>query len=426
MCRSIAEGGRRCPSSSAKPVKAEGVGDFLKGKTSKPSTTASSTENPPSYPEGSPDRTQRKRIKAWKGDIADLNPKDMLNEIAAGISTSEAARIQSMSVTDFGSHMDDLRDRFAVDTTVTGIPDGYRVTADDPAEHVVRHLGHHANTWLAGQPSVKKAMAGFANTTAEFDAKDRRISKGFIEGFYQAQSQIGAAVVKELKPVLHNAVGTSAVFRVDGMYEMAADGRSYPASDDEQVKIIGHLNEVSRLFPDALKNRPDNHTAQVVVTAIPRDFYLSMHRWVDSKGREHRTGVIAYRSSSDTPVENLAHELTHYAQWQNKYLRALESSYLERRASHTQPCRVGGDEEQCFPGEFPSIYTGKVYPNGIREVLPTGVQQLYFGHAGAGVGAGVDPTSDGSFQTDPATGRLRADPDHLNFTLGVLLSARKM
>lgn len=355
-------------------------------------------------------------IREWRRHVTDLNPEEMIEEIRESIGSAEEAAIRNLDLDGISNHMRGLLARFDVGTTVTGAPEGYRFTATDPAPYIVRHIGKHAGLWLSSQPAVKEEMDRFRSLNEEFARAEKRDARFYFE-YLNTATSIGRARTAELVPLLRNVHGPSAMFHADDIRSIRSETEFHTANEIERERVTDHLKEVSNLFPESFKNKSGNPRLVVGIGSI-RPMYSGSYEWRDENGVTSKTAVILYNND----MESLAHEIVHHAQGSHHYLRSLEALFVQQRASGSTPRQYDNDPEPCFPDEFPNIYTGKVYPGGSREVLTTGVQQLFFGWMGAGVGASI-VDAPGCTQTDPDTGRLRADPDHLDFTLGVLLSA---
>lgn len=134
---------------------------------------------------------------------------------------------------------------------------------------------------------------------------------------------------------------------------------------------------------------------------------------------EGRESVI--RTPEDDP-STLAHELAHRMEWGNEHIRALEARFLSRRAGDEEATSYHSDEQDFYADHFTNTYIGKVYNHGTREVLSVGMEMLFYGDNGAGVGAELPYDS---YTRKGDDGRTVEDRDHLNFVLGLLFSARK-
>ena len=105
------------------------------------------------------------------------------------------------------------------------------------------------------------------------------------------------------------------------------------------------------------------------------------------------------------------HELSHRMEASVPGVKRLEEDFLRRR--RTDP-ETGEEErlirlyprskEYAYKDGFNIAYTGKVYEDGSREILSTGLDQVLGGRNGAGVGLGS----------------WAADPEHRDFVLGLL------
>ncbi len=134
---------------------------------------------------------------------------------------------------------------------------------------------------------------------------------------------------------------------------------------------------------------------------------------------EGRESVI--RTPEDDP-STLAHELAHRMEWGNEHIRALEARFLSRRAGDEEATSYHSDEQDFYADHFTNTYIGKVYNHGTREVLSVGMEMLFYGDNGAGVGAELPYDA---YTRKGDDGRTVEDRDHLNFVLGLLFSARK-
>ncbi|TXH09924.1 MAG: hypothetical protein E6R04_06570 [Spirochaetes bacterium] len=141
--------------------------------------------------------------------------------------------------------------------------------------------------------------------------------------------------------------------------------------------------------------------------------------------------VVGYESviRVDKSRATLVHELAHRLEHGNPHLRAVCAQFIRRRTTDENgeqeaPTRYHKDKEPVYKDKLVHRYMGKMYDSRHTEVLSTGMEMMFFGRFGAGLGMGTEVSKD--YREDPdRTGRLASDRDHLNLISGLLLSATK-
>lgn len=124
-------------------------------------------------------------------------------------------------------------------------------------------------------------------------------------------------------------------------------------------------------------------------------------------------GVSNVKGRSETFAVS-AHELSHRFEYSVPGIKHLEAEFLTRRATDPETGEIERptllyprSREYAVKDGFNIAYTGKTYGDGAREVLSTGIDQVFGGRHGASIGLGS----------------YAADSEHRNFVLGLLATA---
>lgn len=190
-----------------------------------------------------------------------------------GLTDEDRAQIQSMTPEQFTENLNALRDHLNVDTLINDY--GYSGTvAHDPAEKAVQFVGEVVNTWLDKQ--VEAEMAALGDTLSEWE-RDRAAGGSAIKtmGDYRSRFQecakdIGKARSTALSVMLGSAVGTDA--------DVAADISS------QKKKIGAHIKDVSRLYPDSWKRSVDEKCNPLRIYASTARAHYSGSKQRSEKG----------------------------------------------------------------------------------------------------------------------------------------------
>lgn len=134
---------------------------------------------------------------------------------------------------------------------------------------------------------------------------------------------------------------------------------------------------------------------------------------------------------SNKDPATMTHELAHRMEDGNPHLRELCMEFIRRRTTNEDgvqetPTRYHRDKQPVYKDDFINAYSGKVYSKKHTEVLSTGMEMVFHGDLGAGIGAGtpISKTHDKTYdKLAEGTSRLKSDEDHVNFILGLLMSA---
>lgn len=117
------------------------------------------------------------------------------------------------------------------------------------------------------------------------------------------------------------------------------------------------------------------------------------------------------RVSDNLGYSTAMHEFAHRAESVIPTIKALEETFIERRVAAAgreedkNPSQIyKGTKEYGYWDTFPDHYMGKIYDDGSREVLSMGMEMVFSGRSGGGVGLG----------------KYAADDDYRNFVLGAL------
>lgn len=416
MCRSLSEGGRRCPSS--RPHINEGKQPNLP-QIVKP-------WNGPRVPvdvyTASPTPEQRKAIEQWSDDLRLIGSDGRFTRAAAGMSLQERRDIRRMGRDQFIDHLHNKLAEYRTEITVSGIPKGHNLSSADPTLVVVNDIGDRAHTWVAAQEPVRSAMAKHREAIRKYNTAPLKHSTA-MHGFARVAATIAVARREVIPALLADVVGTSHVISAPmGSSWVDKSGQFLPGDDDINKGTDILLREVSPLIPDWLKKNAE-------ANCPPLHIFMR-------KGRERYHATTSLPSDPYTPISvvetsleipNLAHEMMHRMEHGSPHLTAMESAWLTQRCGKNAQLLQWGDDEDapCHDGKLISAYIGKVYPSGFREVLSTGIETLLFHRYGAGVGAGVD-AGNGGCRTDQRTQRITQDLGHLYFTLGALLTVPKV
>lgn len=381
----------------------------------------------PGFPSTPPTAEQQDAIRRWRLQINTQKHVGRFSGLGV-FGDYERSRIASMSVDDFAKYLGDVRTSTVSHISVNLIPEGCALTAEDPALRVVRHIGERVYWWLHSRNEVIAAME-------TLDALIKIHKEGLLSGdeidkkaaeraFYRAARKVSAKRRTLTAPLLHKVVGTSRVVTPREFVVVDENGGIIPPDAERLKKMQQQFRNASRLIPDSFKTATLVNTEPLVVGYMKGTAaYRRRSVWTDWNNTQRCTPVIHYslRESS------LVHEMMHRMQHAVPTLRVLESRFLQERCGDNPPIIRQRDNDRTkeimFPGGFVSTYVGKVYGDGFREVLTTGMEMLFYGKHGAGIGAGLVATESPYAVTDPETGRIKADLDHLHFTLGVLFSA---
>lgn len=141
--------------------------------------------------------------------------------------------------------------------------------------------------------------------------------------------------------------------------------------------------------------------------------------------------TLGYEATVKTSkaADTLTHEMAHRMEHGNPHLRAVCEEFIRRRTTdengiQERPIRYYSDREPVFADKLIHAYTGKMYSKLHTEVLSTGMEMLFHGEFGAGLGYGM--ASSKYEREDPdSPGRMPADKEHLDLVMGLLLSAKK-
>lgn len=543
MCRSLAQGGRRCRGGkcaesrrarqrayqarkrAAKRALQQGKSTSLHFNSLKPGFHESDLSDK--------DReylsTLRERMESLEGS-ARTNAEDnfranrrlvimdhMLAEgrfdiLDRGLTDEDRAYIEGLTSQQLTDHVTALRDHLNVDTLINDY--GYSGTiAHDPAEKATRFIGEVVSTWMDKQVQAEmSAMTDTVNDWARVKAAgedDARTLFEYSKQFRDRARDIGQARARALVTTLDATVGTSS--------ELSA------RVDSQKKKIGQHLRDVSKLYPDSWKSSVEQkchplriyasnaraHYASsrqksekgwipanippVMIRSMQEPEVVSLHPYFDYGAHNDEVKVViggdpgnpdhvalneeAARTLNDSLDElrlwtggrrgsikassqarfvvettpegtltlrkerfdnlpgreavirvhqdapgTLAHELAHRMENGNVHIQALESRFLSRRSDGEESVKYFRDKQDFYADHFTHTYVGKVYNDGYREVLSTGMEMLLYGESGAGVGAQLTTDSHTRKGDD---GRTVEDRDHLNFVLGLLFTARK-
>ena len=129
----------------------------------------------------------------------------------------------------------------------------------------------------------------------------------------------------------------------------------------------------------------------------------------------------------DKRKSTMIHEMAHRMEDGNPHLATLCKEFVRRRSTNDEgvrdkPIRYYGDKEPVYEDHFAHAYVGKVYPDKHTEVLSTGMEALLFGKFGAGLGLGTSAQQHEREHPDHP-GRIAEDKEHINFVMGLLMSA---
>lgn len=118
------------------------------------------------------------------------------------------------------------------------------------------------------------------------------------------------------------------------------------------------------------------------------------------------------------------HEMSHRMQHGNPHLWVVEKGIIDARRGAGEPeTTFGNDGEPVIADEFAHIYFGKYYPQyKVTESLATGMEVLFEGTYGAGSGVGL--TTDRYAR--PVDYQFKVDRRHIAATVGLLASATKV
>lgn len=127
----------------------------------------------------------------------------------------------------------------------------------------------------------------------------------------------------------------------------------------------------------------------------------------------------------------LAHELAHRMEHGNPHLRDVCHEFIRRRTTDAagnrdEPTKYRKDKEPVFEDNLIHAYMGKMYDSRHTEVLSTGMEMLFFGRFGAGLGIAMTGTDQYERRDPEHSGKLVADRDHANVVMGLLMSASKL
>lgn len=364
---------------------------------------------PVHYPHEEPTDEQRRVIEQWRTDIGKLG----INRDRLVFSPDEMRRVKGMSEAEFIEYITGvIRDR-RVELTVTGIPEGCRLTAADLSLEVVLDIGHRAYMWLCAQARMRRIH--HARFLMECLWREIGDAPEVLERLTLVSDRAGEIRREIMSRVVSTVHSTTGVIVPDTAIRRDEDGGT--VGDEDTLRSVEQMfGEVTHLFPDFLK---DNTAGLPPLAVLPIEHGRSLYHARFDIGGSPVDGMSVMAVTPDH--SSLVHELMHRLQHGNHHLRALESRLVERRTAASHPVRWESDPFPCIPGTFVSPYMGTVYPNGLREVLTTGMEMLYFGRFGAGIGAAVDDGS-GWLRTDKTSGLAVSDNLHLEFTLGALLA----
>lgn len=109
--------------------------------------------------------------------------------------------------------------------------------------------------------------------------------------------------------------------------------------------------------------------------------------------------------NTDSGMSVAVHEFAHRVEDSVRGVRALEEAFLVKRARLHTPASenllgIGSarSEELGYADSFPAHYMGKVYKSGSRELLSCGMEMVFAGEYGAGVGAKDNVRPDGELR----------------------------
>lgn len=338
-------------------------------------------------------------------------------------------RIREMSHDAFTTFVDDVRGHLNVETIANDIcvygDIESKLPDDDPAEKVVSFLGDVVATWMEGQCADE--LRAVTHAVAAFDENPSR-DADFTD-------VVAALVTKRravIEQLLADTVGTS--------NDIAADVES-PLGDTEswtRTEFDGVMDRTRRLYPDSWKRAGrDSDALPLTIYSAPeyRGGYLGRMSPLTSGVRDGEEALVPDPDRRDQVIatatvrdeRTLIHEIAHRMEDLHPPLRHLEERFLKRRVPTDVVMSQYHDDAHRVPlGVFPHAYTGKRYTStGFREVLATGMDALFSGRNGAGVGAGVPDETEKLHATVTPSGRYIEDRDHVSFVLGLLLSARR-
>lgn len=366
---------------------------------------------PVHYPHEEPTAEQRRVIEQWRSDVGKLG----IDRDRLGFSPDEMRRVKRMGEDEFTEYITRvIRDR-RVELTVTGIPEGCRLTAADISLEVVLDIGHRAYMWLCAQPRMRRIHHAMFLTDRLW--RESGAAPEVLECLTRVSERVGEIRREIMSQVVSTVHSTSGAIVPDTAIRRDEDGGT--VGDEDTLRSVEQMfGEVTHLLPDFLKD----NTARAglpPLAVLPIEHGRSLYHDRFDIGGSPVDGMSVMVVTPDH--SSLVHELMHRLQHGNHHLRALESRFVERRTAASRPVRWETDPFLCLPGTFISPYMGMVYPNGLREVLTTGMEMLYYGRFGAGIGAAVDDGS-GWVRTAKASGLAVSDNLHLEFTLGALLA----
>lgn len=359
----------------------------------------------PVFPSTPPTPEQQEAIERWRMQIDTQKYAHRFKGLGV-FGDYERHRIAAMSLDEFAAYLRETRTNMVCHLTVNLIPEGCVLTDEDPALRVVRHIGERVYWWLHSRREVIEAMDSLnALIKSHKDGLltgDEDDELAAAKAFYRAACKVSAARRRLAAQLLHEVVVTSRIVTPREFVVVDENNRIVPPDAECLKKMQQQFRNASRLIPDDYKTATLKNTEPLVVGYMKGTAaYRRRSVWTDWNNTQRCTPVIHYSLRERA----LVHEMMHRMQHAVPTLRVLESRFLQERCGDNPPIIRQRDNDRTkeimFPGGFAMTYVGRVYGDGFTEVLTTGMEMLFYGKSGAGIGAGLVIPGDPYAVLDP-------------------------